>query len=271
MTRLNWLRTVLLIVTATFAHTCSAFAQQPSQVRTASASATVPKHPLQDVLRIAKTSRKAFEDNTDYTCQFTSREVVNGKLSAHSGEVKFREKPMSVYLRFGGQKKGSEVLYVHGQNQGKILAHKGTGLASIVGTIALLPNSPRALSASRYPITRFGVKNMIDGIIKQWERDAKFAASETNVKYYPSAKLGNVECQVVETSHPYRRREFPMHMTRLYIDKKTQWPVRLEQYGYPRRQGERPPLLEEYTFWNITPSKTLSDRDFDPRNPAYRF
>jgi hypothetical protein len=137
--------------------------------------------------------------------------------------------------------------------------------------VALLPNSPRAMSESRHPITEFGLENLINGAIAQWEREAQFAASETEAKFYPKAKLDTMECQVIETRHPRRRRQFSFYMTRLYIDNKTLFPVRMEQYGFPAKANEAPPLIEEYTFYQILPNQGFTDRDFDPKNPNYHF
>jgi hypothetical protein len=150
------------------------------------------------------------------------------------------------------------------------LAHE-TGLLAAVGTVALAPNSPRAMSESRHPITEFGLENLVNGAIAQWEREAQFAAGETEARFYPKAKLHNMECQVIETRHPVRRREFPFAMTRLYIDNKTQFPVRLEHYAFPARPGDAPPLIEEYTYYQILTTPGYTDQDFDPRNPNYQF
>ena len=72
-------------------------------------------------------------------------------------------------------------------------------------------------------------------------------------------------------SDPTPRREFKFHMTRLYIDKKTDFPIRVEQYGFPPRPGTKPPLLEEYTYSNIKVNSGLADLDFDIRNPKYNY
>lgn len=226
-------------------------------------------HPLTAVLRLAKESRDSLKAVKDYQCQFTKRELINGRAYSHSMFVKFREKPMSVYMRFA-EPAGREVIYVAGQNGGKLLAHE-PGLLAIVGTVALMPNSPRAMSESRHPITEFGMLKVVDGAIAQWEKEAKFAAGETQVKFYPEAKLHNRECQVIETRHPVPRRQFPFHMTRLYIDSQTMFPVRIEQYAFPSQPNEAPPLIEEYTFSQIHTNRGFTDRDFDPNNPNYDF
>ena len=51
-------------------------------------------------------------------------------------------------------------------------------------------------------------------------------------------------------------------MTRLYIDNKTRLPIRVQQYGFPRKSGGKPPLIEEYTYSNVKRDKKIGDSDF---------
>lgn len=235
----------------------------------ASPPAEVPaSHPLAPALKVARECRKTAEKVKDFEAAFSKRDVVNEQVFAHTMLVKFRAEPFSVYLRFAGQHEGREVIYVDGRNDNKLLAHE-TGLARLVGTIALDPLSPQAMSESRHPITNMGLTNLAEGIIRQWEAEAQYG--EIEVKYYPNAKLRGMDCKVIESSHPHPRRQFKFHKTRLFIDKATNLPVRVEQYGFPAATGEKPPLLEEYTYWNIRPNVGLTDRDFDPKNPKYGF
>jgi hypothetical protein len=112
---------------------------------------------------------------------------------------------------------------------------------------------------------------MLEGAIAQWEAEARFAASETEAKFYPKAKLDQMECQVIETRHPVRRREFGFYMTRLYFDNKTMFPVRMEQYGFPTQPNEAPPLIEEYSYFQIQTNVGFTDQDFSTNNPQYGF
>ncbi len=233
---------------------------------------TVRVHPLAPALKLARASYQKISEAGDYEATFAKREVVGRRVSAHTMHIKLRHKPFSVYLRFYEPNAGREVIYVDGKYKGHMLVHE-PGIKSIAGIIPLLPNSPEALAESRHPITRIGIANMVKGVIDQWEAEMKYG--ECNVKYYPNAKLGRgptaVECKVLETSHPVPRRQFKFHMTRLYIDKKTGFPVRVEQHGFPTRPGASPQVLEEYTYSNIKVNTGLADLDFDVRNPKYAF
>lgn len=233
---------------------------------------TADEHPLTKPLKIVQQSRKALDDVKDYTATFSKRERLGRggrKLLSQTMKMKFRDEPFSVYFYFQSKDAaGREVIYVKGQNRGQLLVHEGSGLASFVGTLSFAPTANDVMKENRYPITEVGLKNMADKVIAQWEEEAKYG--ETTVKYYNNAKLGNVECVAIESTHPQPRRQFKYHMTRVYIDKKSKLLVRVEQYGWPSGGGQ-PPILEEYTYSNIQTNVGLTDVDFDQRNPRYKF
>lgn len=182
--------------------------------------------------------------------------------------LKLREEPFSVYLYFLDPNKGREVIYVEGKNNNMLMVHE-TGVKALAGTVSLDPKSKDAMADNKYPVTMIGMRTMLERVIAQWEEEGKFA--ETTVQYYPDAKLGDVACTVIESSHPKPRDNFKFHMTRLYIDKTTLYPVRVEQYGFPGKGDKQPPLLEEYTYSQIKPNLGLTDKDFDHTNPSYAF
>src|SRR4051794_27418176 len=101
--------------------------------------------------------------------------LKNNKLLSSTVQMKFREKPFSVYLNFVAPdpNAGREVIYVKGRNNNLLLDHEG-GLKSALGTFKLDPTGPDALAENKYPITSIGMKLMIDTVIKNWEAEGKF-------------------------------------------------------------------------------------------------
>jgi hypothetical protein len=233
------------------------------------ASEPAREHPLRPAIRIANESLEQLREVRDYEAILTKRERIQGQLQTETMRIKFREMPFSVYLGFSGENAGREVLYVQGQNQNNMLAHEGSGLKSLVGTVSLSPSSPDVLAHSRHSITDIGLRNLLRFMIERWESEAEYGESE--VQYYQNAKLGERECLVIESTHPQARRQFRFHMTRLFIDKETKLPVRVENYGFPPRPGLDPPLEEEYTYSNLRTNVGLTERDFDRNNPSYAF
>lgn len=233
-------------------------------------SAADAEHPLDPAIRLAMKSYDTTSKVKDFEGIFIKREKVGRRMQpTQTMKIKFRENPLSVYLNFQKPHAGREVIYFQGRNGNQILAHE-TGIKGLVGTISLQPNSPQAMDESRYPITTIGIRKMLFQILKQWKEERQINAG-VNVKYFPDAKLGNMQCKVLETSYSQKQPGLRFQMTRLYIDKATNLPVRVEQYDWPTRRNSKPELVEEYTYTNIRTNAGLNDADFDPKNPAYNF
>jgi hypothetical protein len=263
-----WRLLIVGIVTSVVIHAV-VFHASPCMAADAPAKKSV--HPLVRALKYARSSLKTVEAASDYSAEFVKRDIVNGQVHAHTTLLKYRAKPMSAYLKFKVPHAGREVIYVQGKNDGKLLAHE-TGLASLIGTISLLPTSTRAMSESKHPITEIGMAKLVIGLIDQWEAESKFG--EIEVKYFPQAthtKLGKQKHLVIQAVHPQRRRQFNFHQSRLWIDRKTNLPVRVAHWGFPARPDDKPPLLEEYTYRNVKLNVGLKDIDFDVKNPKYAY
>ena len=243
-------------------------ARKTDDSRTAASPRAESDHPLEGALKLAEESRKSLDEVKDYSALFSKREMLNGRLLSQTMDLKIREKPFSVYLKFVEPHTGREVIYVDGANQGKFLVHE-EGVKAIAGTVALSPTSADAMAENKYPVTRLGMRKLLDAIIAQWEEDVKH--DDTKVKFFPNAKLGEMQCTAIESTHPEAQPEFKFKMTRLFIDKETNLPVRVEQYGWPAQADQKPPLVEEYTYSKIKVNPKLTDEDFSTKNPKYRF
>jgi hypothetical protein len=245
-------------------------AQPTATVTTPNPSpAPADEHPLKPAIRLAQKGLDALADVKDYQATIARRELVGNELVVETMQMKFREEPFSVYLLFGGQNAGREVLYVDGRNDNKLMAHEGSGLTSFIGTISLAPDSPQVLKQSRHMITEIGLRNMIGAIITRWEEESRYG--ECDVKYYQNATLNERECLAIECTHPRPRRQFKFHISRLYLDKETGIGIRVENFGFPLQQGGKPVLIEEYTYSNLKTNVGLTDIDFDRSNPRYKF
>jgi len=221
---------------------------------------------LRDALRVAEQSRVALQSIKDYSATFSKREIIGKKMITQRMQIKMRQKPFSVYLKFAKPHSGREVIYVDGQNDGRLIAH-GTGIQKLLGTLKLKPTSKMVMKENRYPITEIGITKMLDSVILRWEQQA----DNTRVRYFPKAKLGKRSVRVIQAIHPKKAGDSPFHMTRLFIDNQTNLPVRLQQYGFPRKSKGKPPLLEEYTYSDLKTNLGLDSEDFDRTNPDYDF
>lgn len=225
-------------------------------------------HPLEQPIKIVTASLEKMKQIGDYEADLTKKEIVGKRAITHQMRIKIRHEPFSVYLYFKDPSKGREVLYVEGQNDGHLLAHD-VGIKSLIGTVPLLPTSALAMEDNRYPITKIGLVRSTEELIKQWKAESKFG--ETEVKYYPEAKIDNIACKVIESTHPRPRKQFQFKKTRFWIDSKTNLPIRIEHFGFPKDPKAKPPLVAQYTYRNIKTNLGLTDRDFDKKNPRYNF
>jgi len=230
-------------------------------------------HPLLPALELAERGLKGIHEKIeDYSATVVKRERIDGKLGEHEYMfAKIRQKPFSVYLSFLGPDsvKGQEVLYVDGRNDGNMLAHAGSGVRALVGTVSLKPQSMLAMAGQRYPVTELGVENLTRRLVEVARHDSQFGECEVN--FYPNAKVNGRVCTCIQVTHPAPRKNFRFHLARVFIDDELTIPIRYESYDWPREAGGQPLLMEEYTYMNVKVNNGFTDADFDPKNNAYKF
>lgn len=225
-------------------------------------------HPLIPALQLGTAALKAMENVDDYTATFTKRELIGRKLIDSQMEMKFRQSPMSVYLKFLKPVAGREALYVKGQNDDKMKAHD-VGFAGLAGTLSLDVDGSFALAESRYPITMIGMQIMATKVLEQWLAETEMTGITVN--YYPNARIGKVSCKAIESSHRTGDSGAKFAMTRLYVETESGLPIRVQQYDFAKNPAKQPDLVEDYMYSNIKTNVGLKDADFSVDNPAYRF
>jgi hypothetical protein len=245
-------------------------ATSTSSARRLAHEAVSGEHPLAPTLRLARDGLKRLEKVKDYSANLIRRERIDGRLLDHQYQfIKVRHSPLSIYVYYQSPKRGSELIYVEGKNDGQLWAHETGANARLVGTVSLDPEGPRARKESRYPITQAGLKPLALHVIAKAENDQQYG--ECEVKVFPDAKINGRPCLSVQITHPAPRREFSFHVARVFFDHELGFAVRYEAYGWPARTGDEPPLIEEFTFSDAKLDSGFTDRDFDITNPAYAF
>lgn len=224
------------------------------------------EHPLMPALRWAYSELGNIEKIQDYSATLVKRERVGNKVGEPEYMfVKIRHRPFSVYIYFLGppEKKGREVIYVKGRNNGNLLAH-GTGLQRKLGVFELAPTSFLAMRDNRYPMTEIGILTLVRRLVEVGEQDIKYG--ECEVKFFKGAKINNRLCTCIQVVHPVPRRNFLFHLARIFVDDELNVPIRYEAYEWPAKPGGPPRLLEEYTYLNLKLNNGFTDADFDPRS-----
>jgi hypothetical protein len=238
-------------------------------------------HPLDPALRIAYDGLAHIRNDVrDYTATIVKRERIDGELTEQefmSAKIRNRKVdsdgrivvPLSVYLKFLAPKakKGREVIWVEGANNGKLIGH-GTGVEGFI-TVYLDPTGYFSMKGNRYPITDIGIETLVDKLIEKGERDRK--RDECEVQFYKGAKINGRACTLLQVTHPVKRDYFDFNVAEIFIDDELNVPVRYAAYQWPTTPGGKPILDEEYTYMNIKLNVGLTDADFDPKNPAYEY
>jgi hypothetical protein len=231
------------------------------------------EHPLDPAIRFAKHALQQIHASIhDYSCTIVKQERIDGELYPQEymyAEIRNRKlnegkivTPFSVYLYFLKPEKikGREVIYVEGQNDGKLMA-KESGLVGGLGVFNFLPTDRMAMRGNRYPITEIGLENLVAKLIEKAERDKHH--DECTVQLKPGVKINGHACTLLEVIHPVPRPHFDFNIARIYIDDALNLPVRYEAYVWPSTPNGQPELLECYTYLNLQiNSGKIQDNNF---------
>jgi hypothetical protein len=272
-----------LFITSSYINTLVKAQEEAAPVKVADATEELllgKPHPIDPAIKLAMEGRgRCSNEIADYTATLVRRERVNGELKDHEYiYTKVRNRavkdgkqiPFSCYMYFlkPGAVKGRELIYVEGQNGGKFCVHEG-GAKAILPNLWLAPDGALAMKGQRYPLTKFGIQNLIDQMIERAQKDRKH--TECKVTFRKEAMINKRKCTLIQVQHPTRRAHFDFHVAQIFIDDELKLPVRYAAYDWPAQEGARPQLLEEYTYVNIDVNVGLVNMDFDPENPNYNF
>ncbi|MCA9183318.1 MAG: DUF1571 domain-containing protein [Planctomycetales bacterium] len=240
------------------------------------------QHPLRPLLVEARQALAYIEQEVhDYTCNLVKRERIEGKLLPQEtlfakvlhGNGELEDEASSsdcIYLRFDSPAtvSGREILFKLGGEPSKLLVRNGGHRLAFL-TLELDPTCALAMRGTRYPVTEFGIKRLVERMIRLGEKELEHA--ECEVRTDEQATLDGRRCRCIEVLHPQRRDYFAFHLARIYIDEELQLPVRFEAYDWPTEPGAEPPVLEEYSYRNIQLNVGLGIDDFRRNNPEYSF
>lgn len=193
--------------------------------------------------------RRYQQDVKSYQLVLQKQEFVGGKLHPREVvEIAFREQPHSVYMRWlEGARNAERVLYVDGENDGKLLARpNGAFRRAVAGDVVLRDvDSAEARQSGRVTIDQFGLKKGTERTLVAWK-----AAKESNAlttEYLGEQKIKELEdrvCYVLRRAYKESEGDGVMELT-IFVDKET-----LLQTGSIVK-GEGGKLLAEYYFRDI--------------------
>ena len=207
-----------------------------------------------------------------YACVVTMRETIDGELQdMRRAQMIFRAEPFSVYMKYitPDDIEGREIVFVEGQYNGRMIVTKGgfrPALAHI--TRAIKTDSQLARSESNHSLKELGIASMMKQLLDVAYSTEQFP--DCKIEFIVNASIDNRACTVIQITHEPKSNAFPFYKGQVFIDNQYQVPVRFVCYNWPDSSGIAT-IREEFTYTNIIPNISVSDADFDYRNPRYGF
>ena len=205
----------------------------------------------------------AYDQITSYTAILYKQQRVAGELLPEETILIKFKKPFSLYLKWIEQPhKGSELLFVQGWNEDRVRAHRGGFFRFI--TRDLEPTAPELMKDNLRPVTDIGIGQLVNivatNIRKAIEADElTFSALGEETVYGRATELFEITFPKV-SANQYDAYRFVINQ-----DVESRILVRIRSYD---RNDQ---LVEAYGYENLDLDARLTDADFAPDHPDYRF
>lgn len=206
-----------------------------------------------------------------YTATFRRQERVGGVLGPEIvSQLKIRNRPFAIYLKYLAPKAGKEVIYAEGHRENRILAHNGDWTRRIIPRLEVAPDSALALADSRHPVTDAGLLNLGRKLLRFRELDMGDEHASTTLDRTSTAAGRPCLRSVHAHSKPDDGR--PFREVEILYDAETQLPFQIKSFDWPAPGHVGPlDLAERYTYDDLDLDAPLTAADFDPTNPEYAF
>nr|ADI22907.1 hypothetical protein [uncultured Rhizobium sp. HF0500_35F13] len=238
-------------------------------------------HPLDPAIDFARHILDKFRSRVhDYSAMMIKQERKEGQLYPRTTMfTKVREQrgndgqspqPLSVYVRFDDPpaQRGREVIWVEGQNEGNLIVHEG-GLLGFK-RLLLEPTGVLAMAGSRYPITDAGIERLLEKMFARTLRD-RDSGGQCELQFEEDATFGSCEGVRIVITHPTPDAGFDFYRAEVEIDPENFSYLRYAAYDWPTESEPEGQLIEEYIYRQVQINPGLTDSDFDPDNPLYKF
>jgi hypothetical protein len=208
-------------------------------------------------------ARTLLSKTDSYTAIFHKQERIQQKLTEEETIfLKFR-RPFNVYMKWIRHPyKGRESLFREGNNENRIKVRE-CGLAGFT-TFDLEPNGSMIMRGSRHPVTDSGLENLVNLILENLAKGRK--TGEVIVRDHGRETVYGRRTQKIELIFPKNRTKgYYSYRAELNLDLEKKLPIRALIYDWDDM------LIESYGFEDVRLDAGLTEADFDPDNPEYRF
>jgi outer membrane lipoprotein-sorting protein len=263
----------------------------------------------EDALAALDAMEKAAAATNDYTMRLVKRELRGTELTPEETIVVKWQRPQRIYLHATeGPREGQEVLYAPGWNKNKIRVHRGT-FPDINWNLD--PYGSLAMGHSHHPVPEASLLHLVDLVLDNVRRAraknvgalvfeghetvlgrpvskleatapptgktpslgkgqtlwdiARVTGQSMNVILHANADRGWRQADHPEAGDAVIVPDFYAGRVVLWIDEELHLPVQIDLYDH------RGALYEHYEHRELRVNVGLTDADFDPNNPAYRF
>jgi hypothetical protein len=215
----------------------------------------------QKILALLDSTLEKIESTDSYTAVFDKEETVHGrKIPLQTMAFKFK-KPLKVYIAGIAPYAGQELLYVPGENKGKVLGHKSGFFSWVV--LAIDPVGKLAMRDNRYPITAVGLANL-DRLLR---KNLLMAQDQGGLKAtLNEAEDQGVPCWRADMEFGFKdAQDTDADACHAWFDRGTGL---LRRVDIERPVGTR---VGFYRYSQIDLAADLKDEDFSRKNPHYHF
>jgi hypothetical protein len=230
------------------------------------------QHPLTPVLKFARAEQAYLASSVrSFTCRLVKRERIEGNLQEHqyidlSCQEAGQGTPMKVLLDYVAPEEvaGRRVLFVEGENEGKMVVRKG-GKGRIGNlVIKINPTSEAAQRESLLPVTEIGFHRMMAHQIDLLQSHLQADRSGTNsqVQHVRGAKVNGRTCDVIRVSHPRQSSGLEFHRAEVFIDRDLHVPTRIVAFDWPTT-SDPAPVIAEFTYTDLKVNVEFPAETFD--------
>ena len=194
-----------------------------------------------------------YEKLTDYTCLLTLKELIGDHYRVENELLfKFKKEQHFYFKLTGGFRSGTQVVFVKGKNDGKLLVR----LASVLKFIRLRIDPTRSLvmSNSRHPLDEADIGHVL-GIINDNYRKAR-KNNEGRMTYAGEDSLEGRKVMVFNAEFPKDKGYYGKKI-QISIDKELYLPTKIIVYGWDDE------LLETYAYTQCRFNSGLTEKDFE--------
>jgi hypothetical protein len=236
-----------------------------------------PHARLREKVSRLERGRNALLGMDGYSAIIQKQEVVNGVLlDEQTISIKCRNRPFSVYLLWLAGDVGREVIYIEGQNNGKMIAHDG-GWKARIPAFHLPVDCMLAMRDARYPVTTAGLLGLVDIMRSVHEQDLVLS-NVKSCEIDEDQQFDGRTCAVFTTRYKSIQDSAVYRKSITYVDRELNIPLHSRHFewsageiGEDEEECDKATLIECYSFTSLNMDCHFTDADFDRANPEYHF